>query len=205
MVDAPTIYIVDDNDDHQEILLQLVTRAGFDAQCFSSGAEFLDLPQLNARGCILLDNQMPGMSGLQVQAALIERACELPVIFISGGSKISDAVHAVQEGAFGFLEKPIQSKDLITAIKKALEGAKVQRANENSRREIEARLANLTEREKQVYELVVSGKTNKMIADELKIQPTTVEFHRANMMGKVAVNSFSELMALSQTANPTLK
>ncbi len=205
MVEAPTVYVVDDNADHREILFQLLGQAGFNVQTYSSGTEFLKLTQWNTTGCILLDNQMPGISGLQVQAELRKRQCDIPIIFVSGRSMIPDAVQAVKEGALGFLEKPIRSKELIEYINKALEHCAAQGANKKARLNFEHSFAKLTSREKQVYDLVIRGKTNKMIASELEIKLGTVEFHRANMMDKMGVQTFSDLMELTHTANPLAK
>ena len=205
MTDIPTVYIIDDNEEHREILVELVELAGFIGQPFDSGTEFLKLNQWKKIGCILLDNQMPDKTGIQVQAELNKRGCDLPIIFVTGGSMISDAVRAVQEGAFGFLEKPIQSKELIDSIKKAIALCKIQMSHQNTRQEFRTSLEKLTGRERQIYDLGIRGKTNKMISTELTIKIGTVEFHRANMMEKMGVNTFSELMELTHNANPIPK
>lgn len=194
-----TIYVVDDNDDHREIIYQLVKHAGYRVKTFSSSVDFLNKDALEDIGCILLDNQMPKMTGLEVQAELIRRNCLLPVIFVSGGSEIPEAVAAVQDGAVGFLQKPIHTAELLELVEKAVEKCRNDQTQNARRQAYHALLDALTRRERQVYNLVIAGNTNKMMAAELGIKIGTVEFHRANVMSKIGVGSFSELMAKART------
>ena len=193
----PIIYIIEDNADHREIVSQFVIHAGFAVRVYESGTEFFDDPDIGVFGCILLDNMLPRMTGLEVQAELIKKNNHLPIIFISGGSDIPVAVEAVKRGAMGFLEKPIKSKELIEHVTAAVEECRRRLAERETEDALQNLLVELTDRERDVYDRVVLGKTNKMVANELSISIGTVEFHRANMMRKLNVQSFSELMALS--------
>ena len=197
----PTVYIVDDNNDHREILFQHVSNAGYKAKEYSSGEAFLEESIPEPVGCILLDNQMPSLTGLVVQRKLLTRECNLPIVFISGRSGIADAVEAVKNGALGFLEKPIPKNDLLEWVQRAVETSSSELELNTLRRQFRDRLDTLTLRERQVYDLVIRGNTNKMIAAKLEIKLGTVEFHRANLMKKMAAKSFSELMENAHAAN----
>lgn len=190
----PTVYVVDDNLDHRDILNQHLSNAGYQVRSFSSGTEFLGLQAWDPVGCILLDNQMPVMSGLDVHDRLRSLECDLPVIFISGGSGIAEAVTAVKNGAVGFLEKPIPVGELLEWVERAIEISTSKRELNHLRQNFRKRLNSLTVREREVYELVIRGNTNKMIAGKLNIKLGTVEFHRSNLMTKMGAKSFSELM-----------
>lgn len=196
---VPVVYIVDDMEKMQDIIFLLLKNEGIKAKKFSSGESFLAQEEISEIGCLVLDNQMPGMSGLDVQGELLKRNSHIPILFISGDSRYSDVVDAVREGAFHFLQKPFTRSELLSRVREAIEESKDRQARLTHSKKFEDLLASLTAREREVYQLVTSGKTNKVIADTLGISNGTVEFHRANMMKKLDANSLSDLMEISRS------
>ncbi len=196
----PVIYVVDDNDDHRDVLTQSMKQAGYQVESYTNGVEFLRDGNLADIGCLVLDNQMPDMSGLEVQTELRELGSRLPIIFISGGSGIPDVVAAVRDGALDFLQKPFSLDELRTKVDDAVTRCREDFDSNKLARDYETLLGALTKRERQVYDLVVTGNTNQMITEKLAIKISTVEFHRANMMDKMGVTNFSELMEKAQSA-----
>jgi two-component system response regulator FixJ len=192
----PVIYIVDDSEDNVTVYSWMLSTAGFETRTFLSGVEFLKEKDLNPVGCILLDNQMPELSGLDVQRKLIERGVNLPVVFMSGASTYSDVVEATRKGAHGFLEKPFHKAELLQQINAAVESSR-ETPEPDEAATVNALSELLTRREYEVCELIIAGNTNRSIADELGISVSTVEFHRANLMDKLQVNSLAELIKLA--------
>lgn len=190
------IYIVDDAPEILDFVQKVLVIYGFKTECFSSGEEFLKVQSLSSVGCVLLDNQMPGISGLEVQAKLKQSGQNLSILFMSGASSYADVVDAIRNGAVGFLQKPFLHEQLITQVTDAVAQNLKQLQTENSREEYMARVEKLTAREKEVYELVVLGQTNKSIAKQMSISISTVEFHRRNMLKKLGAASMAELMAI---------
>lgn len=192
----PVIYIVDDSEDNLTVYSWMLSAAGYETRTFLSGVDFLKEKNLNPVGCVLLDNQMPELSGLDVQRELIERGVDLPVVFMSGASSYSEVFEATRKGAHGFLEKPFHKAELLQHVNAAVlssreTGTAVEREQKTSLSE------QLTKREYQVCKLIIAGKTNRNIANELGISVSTVEFHRANLMDKLQVNSLAELIKLA--------
>ncbi len=179
MSSDPVIYVVDDNDDHRDILTQSMKKAGYEVEAYASGVEFLRDSNLAEIGCLVLDNQMPDMTGLEVQAKLLEQGSRLPIIFISGWSGIPDAVAAVRDGALDFLQKPFSSDELRTKVDEAVNRCREEYDSSTRAREYEGLLNTLTKRERKVHDLVITGNTNQMITEKLAIKISTVEFHRA--------------------------
>ena len=163
---------------------------------WSSGESFLDAWQPDWRGCIVLDIRMQGMSGLECFDTLLARGCQLPVIFITGHGDVPMAVSALKKGAFHFIEKPFNDHDLVDLVEKALAADRDRQRVAASRETIEARLATLTQREREVMELILEGKYNKVIADDLSISMRTVEAHRSRIFDKMDVRSAVELAQL---------
>ena len=190
MPGAPCVYLVDDNDGFRDSTAWLLETAGFEVRAFASGAAFLTVGDSTRHGddeCLVSDIRMPEMSGLQLQEELLRRNIALPVIFVTAHGDVPLAVEAMRKGAANFLEKPFGDEVLVDAINAAL--ARVRGASEA--------LARLSPRERQVLDLVVASKPNKIIADILGISIKTVELHRANMMGKLGVRSLPELMKVA--------
>lgn len=198
MMDAnePCVMIIDDDESVREALEFLMKSVSMTAKTYSSAMEFIDEFNPQQRGCIVSDIRMPGMSGLAMQEELNRRRAWQPIIFITGHGDIAMAVDAIKNGAADFLTKPFRDQDLLDAVNKAL-AVNESKLNElDSQEEVMQRLKTLTARERQVLELVVIGKANKVIADQLKLSPRTVEVHRSHMMEKMQVRTVAELVKL---------
>ncbi len=194
--DAPQVFIVDDDEAIRDSLAWLMRTRGLTARAFGSAEEFLASCRKDACGCLVLDMRMPGMSGLELHERLLERGCTLPVIFLTGHADVPMAVAAIKRGAFDFVEKPFNDNALVDLVIRAMEhdaGSQAQRAEKAT---VTLRLAQLTPREREVMDLVLAGKLNKLIADELNISMRTVEVHRARVLEKMGVRSAVELAQL---------
>ena len=201
----PVVYIVDDEEVVRDALAWLLRSRRLLSEGFASAEAFdavmaqrtgssgLDWP--DAPGCLLLDVRMPGMSGLALLERLAERGClpVLPVIFLTGHGDVPTAVAAVKRGAFDFVEKPFSNNALVDRVEQALAASAQALAQRRQHRELAQRLAELTERERDVMGLVVEGRPNKLIADALHISVRTVEVHRAHIFEKMGVKSAVEL------------
>jgi FixJ family two-component response regulator len=193
---APTVYIVDDDSGVRSSIRVLMKSVGLPATPFPSAKEFLDAYHPNNPGCLVLDIRMPGMSGLELQEALNERGAVIPVIFITGHGDIPMAVEAMRHGAFDFLQKPFRDQDLIDRIQQALARDAETRQSLQEHARIRARIASLTPREREVLELLTSGKANKMMAQDLGLSQRTVEIHRAHVMEKMGAKSVAQLVRM---------
>lgn len=199
MADDPAthIYLVDDNDGFRESTAWLLETAGLEVEAFASGAEFLESFGNERHGdapeCLVSDIRMPQMSGLQLQDELKRRGIVLPLVFVTAHGDVPLAVEAMKKGASNFLEKPFSDDAIIDAIRAALASARSRNAT-GAQGEL---LAKLSPRERQVLDLVVASKPNKVIADILGISIKTVELHRSNMMNKLGVRSLPELMKVA--------
>ena len=205
VIDA-SVYIVDDDASVREALAWLLRSRRLGSQVYDSAEAFLDMlehERLPLRpACLLLDVRMPGMSGLALFERLIERGLhqQLPVIFLTGHADVPTAVSAVKRGAFDFCEKPFSDNALVDRVEQALaQSARIVQAQQGQLR-LRQRLAELTERERAVMQLVVEGLPNKRIADQLDISVRTVEVHRARVFDKMEVKSAVELANLLREA-----
>jgi RNA polymerase sigma factor (sigma-70 family) len=189
-----TVFVVDDDSSTRELLAWLMKRHGMRAEVFPDAKSFLEGYRPDAPGCLVVDLNMPGMSGLDLQSYLKEHGAVMPVIFLSGRADVPKAVRAVREGAIDFLEKPFDYKRVVSLIEDCLQRDAQSRAAQERRRTQGARLAQLTQREREVLDLVVAGRMNREIAEELQISIKTVEAHRAKIMEKLGVNSVAELV-----------
>jgi len=197
----PTVYIVDDDPSVRRSLSRLVRQAGMDARDSASAEEYLlshDKP-VHQPACLVVDLQMPGLSGLDLQTELTRRSNKRPVIFISGNADIPSTVRAMRQGAVTFLPKPFEPAELLHAIAEALEKCSKQLAADAGMNEIAARVEELTDREREVMSWVITGALNKQIAAELGIVERTVKVHRARVMEKMRVVSVAELVRLCDT------
>ena len=196
-------YIVDDDEAIRDALGWLLESCGVACAKWPSAEAFLadfdaaggDLP-----GCLLLDIRMDGMSGLQLFQILQERSSQLPVIFLTGHGDVPMAVGALKKGAFDFVEKPFNDNELAERVVQAIELDTRQRAAQQGAQTVRTLLAQLTERERQVMDLILAGKMNKVIADELAISMRTVEVHRARLFDKMGVKSAVELAQLMKSS-----
>jgi FixJ family two-component response regulator len=196
---APVVRVVDDDDSFLAAVSRLLRAAGYAVLAFSKVEDFLanlaDVP-----GCVIADLRMPGMDGLDLQAALAQHANSLPVIFLTGHGDIPTTVRAMRLGAEDFLTKRAPMAELLEAVKRALARDARQRAERDRLRELRARFDALTPREREVLRHVVQGRLNKQIAADLNINERTVKLHRTAITGKLRVRSVAELTQLAQAA-----
>lgn len=194
----PTVFIVDDDASIRRSLSRLVRQAGWEAKAFASAEEFLQATTAPLRhpACMVVDLQMPGRSGLELQNELARLSLGCPVIFISGNGDIPSTVQAMQQGAVNFLTKPFDPGQLLQAIAGALEQHRALLAGEAKKRDLAQRLDHLTDREREVLSWVITGALNKQIAAELDIVEHTVKVHRARALEKMQVVSVAELVRL---------
>jgi len=195
---VPTVYVVDDDPDVLKAIERLLESTGLDVATFSSPQKFLEGYDRNAPGCLVLDLALPGLSGLDVQRVLEEQASVLPIVFLTGRGDIAASVQAMKHGAADFLTKPVDDTALIAAIHDALARDQILRPAHVERERIAKCLAMLTQRERQVLELVVAGRLNKQIASELGTTEETVKFHRGNLMRKMGVRVVADLVKLAE-------
>jgi two-component system, LuxR family, response regulator FixJ len=193
---APKVFIVDDDEAVRNSLRLLVKSVGLPAVAANSAHEFLATYAPADPGCLILDVRMPGMSGIELQQQLNLRGAVIPVIFITGHGDIPMAVEAMQQGAFDFLQKPFRDQDLIDRIQRALEKDRANRAELLERARIRERRDSLTPREREVLELVASGKPNKVMAADLGLSQRTVEIHRSRVMEKMGASSLAQLVRM---------
>ena len=190
----PTVFVVDDDEPLRDSIQWLLEAHGYRVVLYDSAERFLADAAATQPGCLLLDVRMPGMSGQQLFDALIERGSRMPVVFITGHGDVPMAVAAIKKGAVDFIEKPFGEQELLRLVAHCLERDAEQRKAVAASASIAARLAALTPREREVLDLIVAGKLNKIIADRLAISPKTVEVHRARVMEKMGVRSVAELV-----------
>jgi RNA polymerase sigma factor (sigma-70 family) len=203
MTPGPVIHIVDDDDSLRTALQRQLTAAGHRVRTYASAGEFLLAPPSDGPGCLLLDLAMPGPSGLELQEALGRHGVRLPVIFLTGHGDLAAGVRAMKAGAVDFLTKPVERQALLDAIGHALEVDATQRAGRSADAELRARLAQLTPREREVFELVVAGLLNKQIADRLGIGERTVKSQRAQVMAKLGAANAAELGRIAAALKST--
>lgn len=187
------VYIVDDDEAMRDAVGLLMESLDLEYASFASGTEFLEAVDPAWAGCVVLDIRMPLMSGLEVQKRLNERGIELPIVFITGHGDVPSAVQAMREGAVGFAQKPLYDQELIDYINEALVKDRERRANQAQRTAAEHKLVHLTNREREILDLVLEGRSSKVIAIDLGVSQRTVETHRTNLMRKLGVRSVAEL------------
>lgn len=195
---VPTIYIVDDQQQVLRALSRILRAEGFRVAAFDEPADFLDEPIVNARGCVLLDLAMPGMSGMDVQKVLMDRDSSLPVIYLTGHGDIPKAVEAMKLGAVDFLAKPIPSERLLPVVRIALERNGSTLSDRRSLLAAETRARNLTPRESEVMRHVIAGKLNRQTATDLGTTERTIKVHRARVMQKMGAASLPDLVRMCE-------
>jgi FixJ family two-component response regulator len=196
----PTVFIVDDDLSFRQAIERLVRTGGYAVHTFASATEFLQFARPDEPGCILLDLDMPGLSGLDLQSALAQVENPLPIVFLTGKGNISTSVQAMRAGAEDFLTKPARKQLLFAAIERALARGAQEREQRARRRELRARFDPLTPREREVLAHILSGQMNKQIAEDLGSAERTIKMHRANLMAKLQVQSVAELAQLAHEA-----
>lgn len=197
------VYIVDDDEAIRDSLAWLLKTRGLATETFASAEDFLEQCSPRHAGCLVLDIRMPGMSGLELQEKLADAGCALPVIFLTGHADVPMAVAALKNGAFDFVEKPFNDNALVDLVIKGLARNARVRAERAEKATVASRLSQLTAREREVMDLILAGKLNKVIADELAISMRTVEVHRARVLEKMGVRSAVELAQLIASQDPS--
>ncbi len=194
------VHIIDDDDALRESLAFLLRTVQIDVRDYSSASAFLDaLPDLNL-SCIVTDVRMPGMSGIDLLKRLRDLKINVPVIVVTGHADVPLAVEAMKFGAIDFLEKPFDDEVLIASVQSALQNRQGESKRHSERAAIEGRLADLSNRERDVLTGLVAGRANKQIAFDLGISPRTVEIYRANLMDKMKAASLSDLVRMALIA-----
>ncbi len=195
-----TVFIVDDDSAVRDSLTGLITAAGYHAESYPAAEAFLDAYDPNRPGCLVLDMRMPGMGGLGLQKELANREDNRPIIFLTAHGTVPVTVSALKNGAIDFLEKPADGGELLRLVTKALQEDANLRQKATTRKQAQRRCESLTEREREILQLVVTGQSNKEIARHLDISHRTVELHRMRVMQKTGARSIIELVTIAQAA-----
>lgn len=195
----PTVFVIDDDCAIRDFLSWLISQENMDVKTFSSAHDFIEANHLTDPGCLLLDIRMPKMNGSELQKWLKVNDSILPIIMITGHGDVPLAVESMKAGAFDFFEKPFDTRRLLDCIKAAISFNAEQRNVRKNTVEVTKRLDLMTPRERQVYDMLVLGKTNKTIAARLNISDRTVEIHRSRVMRKMSARSIADLIQYNKT------
>ena len=195
------VHIVDDDASFRTAIERRLRKAGYEVATYPSAQHLLDcLPSESELACILLDVRIPGLSGPELQERLSELGSTLPIVFLTGYAEVQTTVRAIKAGAEDVLTKPVSSEELLGAIERALVHHQVMRSQRNKLDGMRAHIAKLTPREREVFELVIRGKTNKQVANVLGATERTIKAHRHRVMEKLQVQSLAELVSLAERA-----
>jgi len=195
----PVVFVIDDDPSVREALGSLLRSVGLRVELFDSGAEFLRSAQTDAPSCLVLDVRLPGLSGLDFQAELTKANIHIPIVFMTGYGDIPMTVKAMKAGAVEFLTKPFRDQDMLDAVQHAFVQDRARRESEKTATDLEAKLATLTTREREVMALVSTGLMNKQIAAEIGVTEITVKFHRGNVMRKMGARTLADLVRMADS------
>jgi FixJ family two-component response regulator len=197
MTEQATVFVVDDDASVLRAIARLL-RAHFSVETYDSPRPFLAALRPEVPGCVLLDLALPGVSGLELQARLIESGCLQPVVFLSGQGSVRASVQAMRAGALDFIEKPWEDDTLVNAVRRALDHDRETRTRRDTSDSISRRVSSLTPRETEVFRHVIAGRLNKQIAAKLGTAEKTIKVHRARVMHKMSVRSVAELTRVAE-------
>jgi len=195
-IPAALVRVIDDDEAMRRSLVFLIESVGLEARAYARAQDFLEDACPERTGCLILDVRMPGMSGIELQAAMLRQDIDLPVLFLTGHGDIDMAVNAMKAGAFDFIEKPFRDQRLLDAVSRAVRENEERQAARSELTSARTAFLRLTPREREVARLVADGLTNKAIASSLDISEKTVHIHRANALHKMATSSAAELATL---------
>jgi FixJ family two-component response regulator len=192
------VFVVDDDPLVRDSVADLLAAAGFAAQTYGSATDFIQAKRPDASTCLILDVELPDLSGLDLQADLTKSGIDVPVIFLTGHGDIPKSVRAMKAGAVEFLTKPFRTEELVDAVRQALARDGDLRKQRSEALELRERLGTLTPRERQVLALVVAGRLNKQIAGELGTTELTIKVHRGRVMHKMNAASLADLVRMTE-------
>ena len=195
----PVIAIVDDDPSVREGLHSLIRSAGCSVETFASAQEFLARPRAKAPSCLILDLQLPDLSGLDLQKRMAAMNLDIPIVFLTGHGDIPASVRAMKAGAVEFLTKPVDEQDLLRAIEEAIDRDRSTRKQRAEMHDLQSRHDLLTAREREVMQQVISGLLNKQVAAELNITEFTVKIHRGQVMRKMNADSLADLVRMAES------
>ena len=196
----PTVFVIDDDPSVLKSLARLLRSLGFDTETFASAEAFLERKHYDGVGCIVLDVQMPGLSGMDLQDELSRADYSMPVIFITGHGNIPMSVQAMKKGAVNFLTKPFDEEELLQGVREAIEQDRSAKAERTEVHDALKLIEQLTPREHEIFRHVITGMLNKQIALKLDIAEKTVKVHRGRIMEKLCVESVADLVRLAEKA-----
>lgn len=198
MAEEPVVFVVDDDEDIRAAMRSLLASVGLRVETFPTAEDFLESRRPDAPVCLVLDVQLPGLSGLDLQHELIQRGISIPIVFLSGHGDIPTSVQAIKAGAVEFLTKPVQDHQLLDAIRRAMVADQLERPRRAELADLRRRYGSLTPREREVMTMVVSGLLNKQAAARIGASEVTVKIHRGHIMRKMRADSVADLVRMAE-------
>lgn len=198
ITEKPTVYLLDDEPSMLKALSRVLREHGYDAITFEKAEDFFEHERSLGPACLILDLAMPGLDGLEVQQRLAGMQDRIPIVFLTGHGDIPTSVRAIKAGADDFLSKPVKADDLVSAVNSALNRAKIQHAEDLEIAKLRQRLEQLTPRQREVFQYVIAGKMNKIIAADLGTGEQNIKVHRRRVMRKMGVKSLAELVRTAE-------